>query len=430
MIEPSNMNQREVYRIVSKMIAGEYSDEIEFLKSMIHDIVKNPDFHIIGGRVWEIIPENKSYLLRFQYGNVSKIPEGYELSLKNQPVLESLAEERTTLRQESDPLLLEKGISVYSVTGVGDFIKIEKKNYFQYVLGFNAPEILQSFFETLSIIGSLATITIRDIQSKQAKRKIERDMNKASEIQRNLLPEHSIEFADFEIFGAVIPDSTVGGDYFDYLKNMDDEEDSLGILICDAASKGLSASIQALFVSGAIRMARFFSPKISSLIARLNTLIYETFPFERFVTLFYCELSRTSNRMVLYANAGHCAQIHFRANKNEFTLLPPTGGLLGIVHYQRFAVENFIMRPGDILCLFTDGILEAQDRNENFYGNERIQNHILENKHLSPQEIAYKIIEDVQKFSIGGAYNDDKTIVVIKREHTEIESSDTDTSTD
>ena len=134
--------------------------------------------------------------------------------------------------------------------------------------------------------------------------------------------------------------------------------------------------------------------------------------------------------MVLYANAGHCAQIHFRANKNEFTLLPPTGGLLGIVHYQRFAVENFIMRPGDILCLFTDGILEAQDRNENFYGNERIQNHILENKHLSPQEIAYKIIEDVQKFSIGGAYNDDKTIVVIKREHTEIESSDTDTSTD
>ena len=193
------MNQREVYRIVSKMIAGEYSDEIEFLKSMIHDIVKNPDFHIIGGRVWEIIPENKSYLLRFQYGNVSKIPEGYELSLKNQPVLESLAEERTTLRQESDPLLLEKGISVYSVTGVGDFIKIEKKNYFQYVLGFNAPEILQSFFETLSIIGSLATITIRDIQSKQAKRKIERDMNKASEIQRNLLPEHSIEFADFEL---------------------------------------------------------------------------------------------------------------------------------------------------------------------------------------------------------------------------------------
>lgn len=411
-----NMNQRDIYLLVSKMISGDYKNEIEFLSTLIHDIVENPDFGINGGRVWEIDAETKSYEIRYQYGDVVSIPPDYKLKIEDQPVLESLAEERTSLRRESDPMLLEHGITVYSVTGVGEFVRINKKNFFQYVLGFNAPEILQSFFETLSIIGSLATITIRDLQSKLVQRKIERDINKASEIQKSLLPEHYIEFADYKIFGAVIPDSSVGGDYFDYLKNMDDEDDSLGILVCDAASKGLSASIQALFVSGAIRMARYFSPKISSLISRLNTLIYETFPFERFVTLFYCELSKTSNRMVVYSNAGHCSQIHYRVGRDEFNYLPPTGGLLGIVHHQKFAVENFIMRKGDLLCLFTDGILEAQDRDGNFYGNERIETQIRLNYNKTPQEIALAIIDDVQKFSVGTAYNDDKTVIIIKRD--------------
>lgn len=411
-----SMNQRDIYLLVSKMISDKYKNEVEFLSTLIHDIVENTDFGINGGRVWEIEPETKSYQIKYQYGDVITIPSDYKFLIESQPVLERLAEERTSLQRESDPMLLEKGITVYSVTGVGEFVRINKKNYFQYVLGFNAPEILQSFYETLSIIGSLATITIRDLQSKLVQKKIERDINKASEIQKSLLPEHYIEFADYKIFGAVIPDSSVGGDYFDYLKNMDEEDDSLAILVCDAASKGLSASIQALFVSGAIRMARFFSPKISSLISRLNTLIYETFPFERFVTLFYCELSKTSNRMVLYSNAGHCSQIHYRVGRDEFNYLPPTGGLLGIMHYQKFAVENFIMRKGDILCLFTDGITEAQDRDGNFYGNERLEEQIRKHFKKSPQDMAFSIIEDVQKFSIGTAYNDDKTVIIIKRD--------------
>jgi sigma-B regulation protein RsbU (phosphoserine phosphatase) len=120
--------------------------------------------------------------------------------------------------------------------------------------------------------------------------------------------------------------------------------------------------------------------------------------------------------MVLYSNAGHCGQIHFRADKEEFNLLNPTGGLLGIVNHQKFAVENFIMRPGDILCLFTDGILEAMDAKGNLYGTERIQQVLYKNKHKSPTEIAYAVIEDVQKYSIGANYNDDKTIIVIKRD--------------
>lgn len=409
-------NQRETYKLVDNLTNGDFESELDFLKSLIKDIVSHKDFNIIGGRVWELEAESKSYILRYQYGNVKQIPDNYKVEASKHPVLKELVIKHSTLSREEDPVLREVGIFTYSITGVGDIIKMKDGKYFKYVIGFNAPEIPKSFFETLNIISSVATISIKEFQQKKRQKEINRDLSKASEIQRNLLPEHYHEFYDYKIFGLCIPDSDVGGDYFDFFRNMDDEEERLGVLISDAASKGLSAAIQALFVSGAIKMAMNFSPKISSLISKLNNLIHDTFPYERFVTLFYCELSLSSNRLVLYANAGHCEPIHYRKTTDQFEVLETTGGLLGIIKNQKFSVENLRMRPCDILVLYTDGISEAQNDKGEFYGTERIQNIIKSYSNENAKEIAYMIIEDVQKFSSKSMYNDDKTLVVIKRD--------------
>lgn len=410
------IHQRDVYKIVEKISIGKFKSEIDFLKNLVEEIVEDKQFQIIGGRIWELNPSSETYTLKYQYGNVLKIPENYSFKIDDQPILNDLFEKRTSLNTENDPVLLSSGISVYSVTGVGDIIKTENGKHFKYVLGFNAPEILQSFFETLTIISSVATITIRSLISTEEKKRFQKDLDKASEIQRNLLPEHYTEFQDFKIYGVCIPDSDVGGDYFDYLKNSDDEEEKLGIVLCDAASKGLPAAIQALFVSGAIRMAQAFSPKISTLFSRLNTLIFDTFPYERFVTMFYCELSYTRNRLVLFANAGHCAPIHYINKTNEFSMLNPTGGLLGIVRQQKFNIDNIEMHKGDILAIFTDGITECMNDKNEIYGEERICQLLKENKELDAKTLTLKIIEDVQKFSIGTNYNDDRTLIIIKRD--------------
>jgi len=409
-------NQREIYKIVEKISLGKFKSEIEFLTYLVEEIVNQTVFEIIGGRIWELNSDFKSYSLKYQYGTINKIPENYTFQIKDQPIVVDLHEKRTTLNTEHDPVLVSSGILVYSVTGVGDLVKTNEGKYFKYILGFNANEILQSFFETLSIISGVATVTIRSLSSQEEQKRIRRDLVKASEIQRNLLPEHYLEFNDFKIYGVCIPDSDVGGDYFDYLKNMDDEEERIGILVSDAASKGLPAAIQALFVSGAIRMAQAFSPKISSLFSRLNTLIFDTFPYERFVTMFYCELSLTTNRLVLYANAGHCAPVHYRYDKDLVTLLEPTGGLLGIVRNQKFNVENMIMRKGDILAIYTDGITECMNDNGDPFGEERFIQLIRNNKDLSSKELTIKIIEEVQTYASKTNYNDDRTLIIIKRD--------------
>ncbi len=413
----NSQHQRETYKLVEQLVSVQYTDPLEMLKHLVKDIVDHTSFEITGGRVWEFIPDQLAYELRMQYGNVEKIPENYRIYIQDQPFLVDLVKERTLTKTETDKVLQEKGINLYSVTGVGPIVRTRAGKFYKYLLGFNAPEIKPTFAETLTIISSVATAAMKNIIDLIEKKKIREDLYQAAQIQRSLLPDHSLDFLDYELYGVCIPDSAVGGDFFDYLlPESKDEEERLGIVIGDASSKGLPAAIQALFVSGAFRMGWSYSTRMSDLFNKLNRLVYKTFPYERFVTLFYCELTSSMNRLVLYVNAGHPSPIHYRQESDKIQRLITTGGLLGIIPKQKFKVENIRMHKGDILVLFTDGITEAMDENHNLYTEQRLGNLIRENKNLSAKELAFAIIEDVNKFSAKSDINDDKTIIVVKRQ--------------
>ncbi|MBM2813257.1 MAG: PPM-type phosphatase protein [Ignavibacteria bacterium] len=420
-------NQRNIYKIVEKLSSRKFKNELTLLKTLIHDIVSHKEFEITGGRIWELNPIELSYTLKYQFGKLKKIPDGYSVNISDHgDTFTQLLKERTLLNYETDELLKSMGIWLYSMTGVGEIVRTKSGKFYKYVIGFNADSIKPQFSELLSVISSVASVHIQKLSNEAKQNKFKKDIKKASEIQRNLLPEHHYKFCDYSIFGICVPDSGVGGDYFDYLKYPGEEEDRLGVVIMDAASKGLSAAIQALFVSGAIRMAMGFSPKISLLLNRLNSLIFDNFPYERFVTLVFLELTTMSNRLVLYANAGHCQPIHYTPETDRIKFLSNTGGLLGLMKDQKFTVENFRLHPGDVLVLYTDGITEANDGEGNFFGEDRLCEIIRNNHHLSPQNIAYSILEDVQKFSADSFYNDDKTLVVIKREHSSEQDKETE----
>lgn len=410
-------NQREIYKLVEKLTTKKFKSELELLTSLVRDLVNQPEFEIIGGRVWQLRPNELVYELKYQYGSISTIPAGYTFPVTDHPdIFAKLLKERTALSLETDEMLKKSGITLYSVAGVGEIIRTKEGKFYEYLLGFNAPQILQSFYETLNVISSVATIALRNLATAAEKQRITQDITKASEIQRNLFPDHVYKFFDYNIFGVCIPDEAVGGDYFDYLLPQHDEDDNLGIVISDAASKGLSAAIQALFVSGALRMAKRFSPKISYLMKGLNNLIYETFPFERFVTLFYCELTMSSNHLVLYANAGHCPPIIYKKVEDKTIFLKSTGGLLGLMENQKFLVENFQMDVGDVLVLYTDGITEGRNKEGAIFGEERLCEIIKKYHNETPKMIAGHILDEIQKFVADSDLTDDKTLVIVKRE--------------
>lgn len=418
-MHPSYTHQRDTFKLVEKLASKDFPNPIALLKSLVKDIVSYKEFEITGGRIWELDPSNKTYNLIYQVGNVKKIPTGYSIPINEHPILSKLVKQGTVLNTETDKLLRKKGITTYSLTGVGEIVKVKSQRYYKYALGFNAPEILQSFYETLNIINSVANIALKNLSTLTKQKKIQKDILKASEIQNSLLPDNQYNFHDYNLYGKCKPTSFVGGDYFDYIYHSIEEEERLIVLVSDAATHGLPAAIQSLFLSGAIRLGSMFSLTMSKFLNKLNTLVFEKFPYERFVTLFYCQLTLSSNRLVLYSNAGHCPPIHYRPSTDTFQTLDSTGGFLGLMENQKFGVENIRMHKDDILLLYTDGITEARNIEDELFGEERLKEIIKINHGSSPKAITKKIFDAVNKFTKNSNFEDDQTVVVIKRDKEE-----------
>lgn len=408
----SGRHQRSTYKLIDSLLSQTHSGDLELLRALVHDIVENERFVVTGGRVWQLDTKDDTYVLRHQEGEMEFLSEGTRRAIDDFPAMAQLPSSKMVI---VDGTTDAGDARVYSLVGVGDMVQRASGRLFPYALAFTAREHTDEFNDTLIVVGSAATTAIRNMHAAQREHRIKRDLDKAWEIQRGLVPDHATTYRDYDIFGVSVPDAVVGGDYFDYLRPPGEEEERFGLVVSDAASKGLPAAVQALFVSGAMRMGSGFNTKMSSLIGRLNTLIYDTFPYERFVSLFYLELTPSSNGLVLFVNAGHCPPIHYIAASGTTQTLQPTGGILGIVEEQPFRVENINMGRGDLLLLYTDGINEAQDKFGNLYGDDRLRTFLAEHHTESSETIARRLLDEIERYSVGARYSDDRTIVVVKR---------------
>ena len=313
-------------------------------------------------------------------------------------------------------MLKDKGIIKFSASGIGDKKKIGDYEYYEYLLSVSNKEMLDRELRyVLNIVATVLTSKIRERRLSSSRKNLIADIDKARQLQQSILPEHEYKFHSYEIFGITMPAEIVGGDFYDYIKVGDDEE-RLGIVVGDAASKGLSASAEAMYISGAIRMAGNFQMKISPMMKRMNELVNKIFSDDKFSTLFYCEISNDKKGLLLFANAGHNPPIFLKAKSKRISYLKPTGPLLGPAPHSKYDTDSLNFNKDDILVIYTDGITEAANDKYQFYEEKRLERIIRKNMNNSPREIAYSIIDDVIKFSTDNSkYQDDKTVVVIKR---------------
>jgi sigma-B regulation protein RsbU (phosphoserine phosphatase) len=354
-----------------------------------------------------------------QLGEIEKIRKGYSLNLEAYPTFYEVGNLRTVIAKETDKYLSQLGIHLYSATGVGEKYRVKNSQgkdqfVYQYILAMNSTQLDENLLNTLNIVSTAVSSMMRSRKIETKARAIEKELVKAREIQRSILPEHEYVFANYEIFGISIPDKIVGGDFFDYIA-FGNDSDRLGIAIGDAASKGFSAAAQALYVSGALRMGTENELKMTSVIKKINNLVFKVFPYERFVTLFYMEVYADDRGLCMYINAGHNAPLHLKYTSDEIESLNSTGAVLGPSPDQDYKIDSFYFNKYDTLVLYTDGIVEAVNGKFEFFGEEQLKQELLNNKHFPARTIAANIMENVQKYSAKGKYSDDKTLVVIKR---------------
>jgi sigma-B regulation protein RsbU (phosphoserine phosphatase) len=132
-----------------------------------------------------------------------------------------------------------------------------------------------------------------------------------------------------------------------------------------------------------------------------------------FVTLFFGVLDPTSRRLS-YANAGHNPPQLFRAKEGKFEALEVTGVALGMMDEMEYEEKEIELQSEDVLVLYTDGLVEAMDHNQQLFGLERLTTSIRASTDLTAQQILDRILTDISSFSRGLEQSDDITAIVIK----------------
>jgi sigma-B regulation protein RsbU (phosphoserine phosphatase) len=408
------MDQHKLYNTIKSLSEQKFDKDEQLLAHVLENVIQNEDILIRGARIWKLEPSTGTYRLIRQYGEIERIVNNFRFRVIDYPMFLQLPKRGTVVGTETNRYLRRKGIRLYSATGVGE--KLTWKGYllYQYVIAVNADYLKEDMTYALNIIGSALTTALKNRKIESKAKLLEADLDKARDIQRSILPVHEMRFYQYDLYGVSVADRIVGGDFFDYIQAPEDK-DRLGVVIADAASKGFSAAAQALYVSGALRMGVGFNTKIATLIGRVNQLVNRAFTSEHFVSMVYAELLNSDNGLVLYVNAGHSNPILLRGASDQTEKLSATGQILGPFPAEKYHADFTIMRKGDILLLYTDGITEATDEQAKMFGEERLTNTLREHKSKSPKEICQQILQNVQMFSRIPQYSDDKTIVVIKR---------------
>lgn len=408
------MDQHKLYRTIRHLGEEHFLTEEQMLSYVLENIIANEEIQVKGGRIWKLDETSGTYGLIHQVGEMDLISKSFRLRVVEYPLFRLLHKKGTILGNETNRYLRQKGIRHYSATGVGEKVQWEGFTLYQYVLAINAEFMKDDMQYALNIIGAALSSALMSRRSANKAKLLEADLDKAREIQQSILPAHELKFDRYDLYGISVPERIVGGDFFDYLQAKDDK-DRLGVVIGDAASKGLSAAAQALYVSGALRMGVEYQTKISTVMSRINDLVNRTFTTEHFISMVYAEFTASDNGLVFYANAGHSNPILLHAATNDAERLRATGQLLGPFPTEKYRTEFVVMKPGDFLLLYTDGIVEAANERQEMFGEHRLIHLMRENRRCTPKELCQAILQEVQTHNRLVEYSDDKTLVAIKR---------------
>jgi sigma-B regulation protein RsbU (phosphoserine phosphatase) len=265
----------------------------------------------------------------------------------------------------------------------------------------------------LSIIAAQSAHVIENArlyQEEQTLLHLQEEMRLAYEIQSDLLPKSQPAIKGYQIAGKSIPAKDVGGDYYDFIA-IDDNR--LAFCVGDISGKGIPAALLMANLQATLRGQTALDKSCKDSVTFTNNMLYHSTAPNKFATLFYGILN-SSTHEITYCNAGHNDQYLITIDQNIIKLT--IGGIVvGIMPEIPFEEASVNINPGEMVVLYSDGITEAMNSNEEEFDTDRLTNILIKNRGESAEKIIEIILNEVDNFAGNVAPMDDKTIVVIKR---------------
>ena len=236
---------------------------------------------------------------------------------------------------------------------------------------------------------------------------LEREMNVAREVQRELLPRAAPRFEGLELAGVCRPAIAVGGDYYDYLRHADGRP---GLVIADISGKGVPAAILMASLQASVRSLFPTAADPGQLHERLNNALCGSSSTARYATAFLADFDPGARRLT-YSNAGHLPALVIRG---ERTLRCREGGIpIGLFEGVTYATGALTLAPGDLLALFTDGVTEAPGPGGEEFGEDRLAD-LLRARQGGSLEAALQAVLDALRDWSGPVAHDDVTVVLAR----------------
>jgi serine phosphatase RsbU (regulator of sigma subunit) len=277
----------------------------------------------------------------------------------------------------------------------------------------------------LALVVGLVTYTYeqmrRQIESEASERgRLEHEMNIARDIQMELLPKTFPRIPGLDMFAFTVPARHVGGDCYDVI---DIGDGRLAITIGDVSGKGTPAAILMANVQAAVRALSESSVPAGELIERVNRLVYGYTEESVFITFFYSVLDTRTGELV-YVNAGHNHPCVLKSDGSREYL--DRGGLvIGIMPEAAYEEGRVRLEVGDNLVLYTDGITEAANTDEEMFGEQRLERLLVEHRAASAREMEERVYSTIKDFAAGTSQTDDLTMVIVKMIPAETRSEST-----
>jgi serine phosphatase RsbU (regulator of sigma subunit) len=247
----------------------------------------------------------------------------------------------------------------------------------------------------------------RLVERERERQRLEQELSIARAIQQALLPQGLHDYPHLAITGMHYPCHEVGGDYFDAFPA---GEERIAFLIADVSGKGLGAALLTMMLQGALSaMAMAMDPV--RLFNHINKFLCEHGGVGRYATMFFALLDRDGR--LEYIKAGHPSPLLLR--RGQVSELYSEGSFpVGLLADAEFSAASLQLEPDDTLVLFSDGITEAENPEEELYGVSRLREALAAQQNAPLETLKQTVLDSVEEFSRGASQSDDMTLLIAR----------------
>jgi sigma-B regulation protein RsbU (phosphoserine phosphatase) len=268
--------------------------------------------------------------------------------------------------------------------------------------------------ELLTSLAAVASLRIRNValaQEAVERRRLEEELQLARSIQLGLLPRTLPTPAGWAVYGTSFPSRWVSGDHYQVIERGQGE---LLIMASDVSGKGMAAALLTASLEALCAHPIETGMPVEELCWRVSKLLYARTPPAKYATSFVATVELATGKL-RYTNAGHNPALLVHTS-GDIERLGSTGVPLGMLPEAQFTANELMLQPGDLLVVYTDGIVEAVDPADDEYGLERLEEICREQRVVGLAELATAIDRSLEGFVKGVPYADDRTLVTLRRE--------------